>query len=260
MVNLKQAFLSLAATLMVPLCSEATVWQYSWDNTQSLFGNNDGGTWRFVSFTQDDVSGILSGEITLDTSINHTDALWLSVTHGPTPDSASGNYAGIYLHEGRMIVRPYDSSPVDDHYLSNIIYDSGYSVSDLGSMRTFSFSLDTNIVNSWAGGGLSWGGIGFPRNALGETGGDLWTPYRIGAWIRSFADNSVDIVPGSLSPVPSTDDLWDVTWGDGGDNNIGTWDIGNATVTPVPEPSSALMAGLGAMILVRRKRRGSLKR
>ncbi len=244
--------LILALAFTLPSLSSATIWQYAWTNSEPLFGDNNGGIWSSVSFTQDDSTGILDASITLDTSLNFTESLWLSVTNGPTPDSASADYAGIYLHGGRMIVRPYDTSPVNDHELTNIILDSSYSSVDVGSMRTFSFSLDTNSVNTWLGGGAGWKGIGFPYDANHDVGGDVFTPYRMGAWIRSFADNSVTISPSALL---GSEGLWDVTWGSESDPNIGTWDIGNTQVTAVPEPSSALLAGLAALIMIGRVRR-----
>lgn len=251
MNHLRQSIAAVAALLLFPSLSHATVWEYNWTTSDPLFGNNDGGIWRSVHFDQDDNTGLFNASISLDTATNNTSALWLSVTNGPTPSTASANYAGVYLIDGNLFVRPYSDNPTSDHELTNVITTGGYSVSTLGTVKTFSFSLDTNTINSWSGGGVGWLGFGFPYDAQHNTNGDPFSPYRIGAWVRSFADNSVAL---NASVSVGSAGTWDVTWGQPEDPNIGTWDIGNAPVSPVPEPSSALLAGLAGMIFVSARR------
>lgn len=251
MIHLRQSIAAVAALLLSSSLSHATVWEYNWTTADPLFGNNDGGIWRSVHFDQDDNTGLFNASISLDTVTNNTSALWLSVTNGPTPSTTSSNYAGVYLINGNLFVRPYSNDPTSDHDLTNVITTGSYSVSTLGTVKTFSFSLDTNTINNWSGGGAGWLGFGFPYDAQHNTNGDVSNPYRIGAWVRSFADESVTLgAPGALG----SSGTWDVTWGQPEDPNIGTWDIGNAPVSPVPEPSSALLAGLAGMIFVSARR------
>lgn len=233
--------------------AKATVWGYSWTQADPLFGNNAGGIWDSVSFTQDDVSNLFTAEIRMDTLVNNTEALWLSVTNGPTPDGVSGDYAGIYMDDGRLLVTRYLNSPVADHdiYAIDIISSTGtYSESTVGTMKTFSFTLDVGAINNWAGAPVGWKGFGFPYDAQGNTSqdGNLFDPYRMGAWIRSFADGSGNFVMPPTDPAAQV--AWDVTWGAEIDPNIGTWDIGNTIVTPVPEPSGSLLALLSGLFFV----------
>ena len=251
MKHLRHYIVAVAALTLSSITANATVWEYNWTTSDPLFGNNDGGFWRSLHFDQDDTTGIFNASISLDTSINNTSALWLSVTNGPTPSTASANYAGVYLINGNLFVRPYSNDPTSDHELMNVITTGGYSVSTVGTVKTFSFNLDTNTINGWSGGGAGWLGFGFPYDAQGNTNGDIVSPYRIGAWVRSFADESVSL---NASATLGSSGAWDVTWGQPEDPNIGTWDIGNAPVSPVPEPSSGLLAGLAGLVFLSTRR------
>lgn len=240
--------------------ARADVWSYSWDrnatgfNTTNAPGGNDaGGYWLSASFTQDTVTNILTGSVTLDVSSNNTDALWLAITNGPSPSGLGSDYAALYMANGSYFVAPDANDPTSSHTItsSNVITTGTYSTSQVGNEKTFSFSVDTAAVNNWSGAPSNWKGIGFPFDAQGNTGGDQWTPYRWGGWFRSFADGSVSVTSGGGGYG------WNVTWGSAPDYNVGMWDLDGVTptLTPAPEPNAALLAALPLSFLLLRRSR-----
>ncbi|MEZ5299649.1 MAG: hypothetical protein R3F11_03110 [Verrucomicrobiales bacterium] len=230
--------------------SHGTLWEYSWAPPDPLFGNNDGGIWRSVYASHDDQTNILSFSATLDTSVNDTQALWLSITNGVLPDTVNGDWAAYYLAEGQLIVAPYLSSPVEDHVIDSTIMLGTYDEISAGNLKTFSFQVDAGSINAWSD-DPSWKGTGFPFDAQGDTGGNEFTPYRMGIWARSFADRSVDLDSSTPSPT------WDVTWGKPEDPNIGTFDDVK-DFGRVPEPSGGAFAlTLGVISVLRRRRKRS---
>jgi len=93
-----------------------------------------------------------------------------------------------------------------------VITSTPYTTTNVGTKRTFRFTLDTNAINQWASRPSGWMGTGFPYDAKGGQV-DLWNK-KVGIWVRSFADGAVAL-SGSA---------WTVTWGSGSDPNIGVYD------------------------------------
>ena len=239
--------------------AHADLWSYSWDRNATGFnianapgGSDTGGVWQSANFSQDTVSNILSASVTLDVSANNTDALWMGITNGPTPSGLGGDWAGIYMANGQFFVAPDSNNPTSSHTIpaANVITTGTYNVSQSGSLKTFSFSLDTSIVNNWASAPGGWKGIGFPYDAQGNTAGDQWTPYRWGGWFRSFSDGAVNMTSGGGGYG------WDVTWGQAADPKVGTWDLDGVvpSVTVVPEPGGAMLIGTAGILWMLRRR------
>ena len=214
----------------------ATQWVVAWDRAvDSLDGSDDAGTWRRLVFTQNQTAGTLDVSATLDTADDSTDALWFSISNGPVPQTTSGNYAAVYLHGGQFRVTPYTQNPSQSHALPTTITSGTYSVTNSGTRRTFTFQINSTLVNSWAGGGASWKGIGFPLDAQGSVGGNASTPYRMGAWARAFSDGAASFSGSN----------WSVSLGSSPDTNLGTWDVSHdfsiaccgLTVSPTSLPN-----------------------
>ena len=204
--------------LRITGCGTNNVWGWNWDSTvDTLNGGNEGGGWRTLSFAQDLATGNLAVTATMDVTTNATQGLWFMINNGPDPTSTDPTYAAVYLFNGSYYVTPYASNPTTTHTLGTIITSGTYTTSLVGNIRTFSLTLPVNTINSWAGGGATWKGIGFPLNAQGNAAGNSTSPYRIGVWARSFADGSVNYNAATRA--------WTVTWGGGADPNIDTWDL-----------------------------------
>lgn len=245
---MKFSILIIATFWCSLVLSQAQTFTYDWNSTtDTLDGNNNAGTWNEVSFSHNVNTGVLNvlvkNSVSSDSS-EHTDSLWMTITNGPTPYSSNSDYAAVYLHGGNYYVTPYGDDPSQSHQLGTMISTGSYSVTTIGSQKVFSLTLDADAINAWTGGGPTWKGIGFPYDAQGNTAGNAYDPYRIGAWIRSYEADGV-----SLSGLN-----WNVNYGQYPDENVGMWDIGNAVVN-VPEPSSTALLGLGGLALLLRRKR-----
>lgn len=225
------------------------------------FGNDAAGHWSSVDMSQDTTTSLFSFSATLTTNsfdgyAQDPNALWLSVTNGPTPDTATGNYAGIFLANdaGRtLIVSPDTSAPGNSQTPINpVIYTGSYNFSSVGNSRTFAFTIDTDIINTWSGAGPGWLGFGFPLDATGANHPNPPSDYNMGAWLRSFGQNNtgadfVDYDAGTGN--------WTTHWSTNGSGaGYGTLDIGNTPVA-VPEPTSFVLLGSVGLLGVGARRR-----
>ena len=128
-------------------------------------GGNEGGGRRPLSLAQDLATRNLAVTATMDVTTNATQGLWFMINNGPDPSTADPTYAAVYLFNGSYYVTTYASNPTTTHTLGTIIASGTYNTSLVGSIRTFSLTLPVNTINSWARGGSTWKGIGFPLNA-----------------------------------------------------------------------------------------------
>ena len=124
----------------------------------------------------------------MDVTTNATQGLWFMINNGPDPTSTDPTYAAVYLFNGSYYVTPYAFNPTTTHTLGTIITSGTYTTSLVGNIRTFSLTLPVNTINSWAGGGATWKGIGFQLNAQGNSAGNSTSPYRNGVWARMLAE------------------------------------------------------------------------
>ena len=209
----------IKSALITPDANQGGTFSYSWPPSAGMTGTNEGGTWYQVTAKNNYVTKLMDVSVTLDTTTQNTQALWMVIDNGVTPASADTNYAALYLANGVVTVTPYTANPTSTHTLGTIITTTPYTVTNIGTKRTFKFTLNTALVNQWAAAPATWLGTGFPYDAQGGYPDPL--NKKVGLWIRSFSDGSA-VLSGNT---------WTVTYGTAGDPNVGTYD----DVTPLTE-------------------------
>ena len=202
----------IKSVLITPDASQGGVFSYTWPPSSGASMSNQGGTWYQITARHNYVTDQMDMSVTLDTATQNTQALWMVITNGVTPTSADTNYAAFYLANGTVTVTPYGSNPTVSHTLGTIITTTPYTITNVGTKRTFRFSLDVSTVNQWSGAPSTWLGTGFPYDAQGGFP-DVFNK-KIGLWMRSFADGSATLSGSS----------WTISWGGAADPNIGTLD------------------------------------
>ena len=113
------------------------------------------GTWYQVALRNNNVSKTLDVSVTLDTATQNTQALWMVLTNGATT-SADGTLAACYLINGTVTVTPYNKSPTATHGMAATILTTTYTTMNVGTKRTFRFSLDTSAITNWASQPAGW--------------------------------------------------------------------------------------------------------
>lgn len=261
------------STLLVTTASAQVVsgdWNYSWDG--SLDGSNAGGTWTDVDMsmtTSLTANGTAPGgtplynwvsndAFSLDVTLNHvggitpTEALFAVITNdAAAPTTSDANWTALYFDPNGTTVyaAPYANDPFVDHQVTPFKTYS-YTRTTTSSNTTFSLSLNSvQLGELGVGPGTSnWEGFGYPYDNDGETAGNSSTPYRMGIWMRSYAQGSV-VANESGGKV-----RWDIQ----NPSLIGTFDDAEDFVKGpeiVPEPSSSLLLLLGASSMIFRRKK-----
>lgn len=223
--------------------------------------NNFGGAIQNIVSTFDTVSHELNFSVTYSDKI--TKGFWLALNDGPNPQGVPGELALIYLDAQRL----FDSDPnTNQIFMTAYAYNglnmgnswkdgtpangdqnpdlikganemgswvSSVQVQDTATKRTISFTIDaTDIINhspKYPNVNIPWHGIGYDE--------------QLGIWMHSL--RSLDLTYG-----PDRGPITAATFGDEG------WLDGNDfTTLLIPNPGSASLLAVGALIAARRKRR-----
>lgn len=248
--------LFLSAGAIVAACSTANAGIYAWDWTRgqpvSAGISDAGGTLHSISTTFDTDTNRLAWSVTFSNQV--TDGFTLVLSPGPNPKGHPGELAivyfdsknmgapraSVYNYNGENTLTSYrDGSPASGtqapDVITNTTFESGVfesiSAVDADGKRTLSFVMNATGVNSHLPlypnpNGNDWTGVAF-----GE---------KVGVWLHPIKNLSRSYNDGGFLTS------WSGThgWMDG--NNIST--------RLVPTPGAAALAGVGGLLMVRRKR------
>jgi hypothetical protein len=227
----------------------------------SWFGQESGKV-NFVSAQDNDTTNTFS--FYANFAKNGTEvpnAFWLAVSNGPNPKGTPGELALIYFdgtQAGTPKVTAYGYNGKDgfdsyfdgsgaagiqnpDRIVSSVTNNSFLTrwdnSTDASGNRTLGFDINKSIINSYVPkntGAAPWQGINFTD--------------KVGIWFHAVSDASASYDPQGF--------LKTFTFDKGGyvDLENAKTKTGNS---PVPEPASMLALGLGAVGLIRRKRKQS---
>lgn len=213
------------SVLISPDSTHGGIYAYTWPGSGSATSTAAGGAWSQVSIRHNYVSEAMDVSVTLDTATQNTQALWMVITNGVSTATTDSTLAACYLANGAVRVTPYTKSPTASNSIDTTIYTTTYSTLNVGTKRTFRFTLDTSAINGWASRPVGWKGIGFPYDAQGNAPDAGLKKLSIN--MRAYADGAAVLSGNS----------WVVTWGGASDQNIGTFSD-TAIVTEVGGDSS----------------------
>jgi len=248
-------------------------WDYSWDRNVDGFpgGTDNGGKWNKISMTMgtelvdngpigggsslNNYTWVKNTSFSLDVEIGNysygdVDSLFMVITNNASgPDTADADWTALYFDgAGTVHAAAYANDPTTGHSFTPILstaYSHNNGGGGAGTNTKFSLDLNATQLQSFHTGMAT--SFGYPFDNTGATTGNSTTPYRMGLWANSYLDGAVASGPNSGGGID-----WKVR--DTG--RIGKIDlVDDLTPTPVPEPSSTLLLGLGSLgLIVRRKR------
>ncbi|MCO7224603.1 PEP-CTERM sorting domain-containing protein [Pleionea sp. CnH1-48] len=229
--SLFKSAVAFAAIGFSAVAMATPVYEYNIDNPP---GSANGGDITNIYTNYDADNSLFHWSSTLtQTNGQFTDGFWLVISDGPNPKSQGGEYAIMCgdLNTGILTINTYNG--VNGN---NSCYDSAgfidstsagfISVSDSGTSRTFSFTLDVADINDYNK-DPDWDGISFAEN--------------IGVWFHPSR--------GSVFNYDSNNQLTSYSFA-----GQGWYDTKDRTTTPVPTPASILLFALGLPLMLRRRR------
>lgn len=256
----RHAFSALLGGVVVASAA-ATEYQFSWTPASGGGINNAGGTIHSVLSKYNTVTKRFSWYLTLGAipggGGEYAKGMYLAVSPGPNPKGHAGELSILYFDASgsnpRLTAYAYNGKTdgVDswkdgstasgiqtpDRIKSSVNspgWTTDLSVVDNGNgTKTYRMAFDGSDIIDHAplypgpGGQAEWTGIGYGNN--------------IGVWMGTLTTLSTSYTDGFLSTF---------TWG-----NRGWLDGANFTTTVVPEPTSMAVLGLGALALLRKRKK-----
>lgn len=225
--------------------AHAAVHQWVWDGS-SPTQNTAGGTISSLVSTFDDNSDVFTWDVTFSDGVaKNTNGYWLVVSDGPNPKGINSQLAIMYfdatnLADPKVSIYRYNGANNTSSFQSPgdlLASTEGAGASDIvasasqsAGKRTFKLSVDATAINAKYAPGAptvfpDWEGIEFGQ--------------KIGMWFHSIKNAKFQYQGEHLTGLTGT-----AGWLDGS----------HECTHIIPAPGAAVLAGLGGLMAVRRRR------